>query len=181
MAKDTAKKSSGSSRRKLLDAARQHRDALKGAGLSMTVLDRFETSLKGLENKTGEPNVAAQTLIKDIQREAAEVQAAIRKEFSGNTSFLAVFKAGEPVPQEPRAVLALGRLIAKEAPDYAQNLIKYAINAASVNHLTSLCDQLEKELGGANPEADATDLEGQILEVARRAFEGKPELSQFQK
>ena len=38
----------------------------------------------------------------------------------------------------------------KEAPEFAQNLIKYAINAATVNHLKSLCDQLEKEIDELN-------------------------------
>ena len=125
-------------------------------------------------------NPAAQVLVKDIQSEIGEIQAAIRKEFSGNAQFQSVFKAGEPIPQEPRELLALGRVIAREMPDYAQNLIKYAINAATVNHLKTLCDQLEKEIGGVDPAQDARTLEDQILEVARRAFEGKPELAQFE-
>ena len=77
-------------------------------------------------------------------------------------------------------MLALGRHIASEAPGFAQNLIRYAINAATVKHLSSLCDQLEKEIGGADPAEDAKGLEQQILDAARRAFEGKPELGQFE-
>src|SRR5437870_5627102 len=176
MARDTSKKGS---RRKLLDLARKNLDALQAVGLSAITLDKFETALKGLESKGG-PNAAAQVLIKDIQREAGEVQAAIRKEFPNNASFQSIFRAGEGMPQDPRGVLSLGRLIAKEAPDYAQNLIKYAINAASVKHLTSLCDQLEKEIGGADPERDATDLEAQIRDAAKKAFDGKPEMAQFE-
>ncbi len=163
--------------KKLLDVARKHQDALQAQGLSSTVLDRYETSLKGLESKG--PNPAAQTLIKDLQGEAGEIQAAIRKEFPGNASFQSVFKADDPMPSEPHAVLALGRLVVKEAPDYSQNLIKHAINAATLSHLRSLCTQLEKELGGTDPSSDARHLEEKILEVARRAFEGKPELAQF--
>jgi hypothetical protein len=108
-----------------------------------------------------------------------EIQAAVKKEFPGNASFQSIFKANEPMPQGAREVLALGRLTAKEAPDFAQNLIKYAINAATINHLTSLCDQLEKEIGGADPVQESKALEEQILEVAKRALEGKPELSEF--
>ena len=92
-------------------------------------------------------SAATQVLVKDIQREVGEIQAAVRKDFPGNAQFQSVFKAGEALPAEPREVLALGRLVLKEAPDYAQNLIKYAINAATLKHLASLCDQLEKELG----------------------------------
>ena len=76
-------------------------------------------------------------------------------------------------------MLALGRLVAREAPDYSANLIRYAINAATVKHLTYLCDQLEKELGGADPRADARAAEEQIQAAATRAFQGKPELSAF--
>lgn len=96
-----------------------------------------------------EPSPAAQVLMRDIQREAGEIQAAVRKEFPGNAQFQGLFNAQDPVPSAPREVLALGRLVAREAPQFAQNLIKYAINAATVNHLTSLCDQLEKELAAA--------------------------------
>lgn len=176
MAKE--KKSGG--RRKLLDAVRKHQNELQGAGLQPSVVDKYENALKVLDSQ-GKENAAAQVLIKDIQREVAEVQAAIRKEFPGNASFHSVFKADDPMPQKGTEVLALGRLVAKEAPDYAQNLIKYAINAATVNHLKSLCDQLEKEIGGGDPAAEAKALEDQILEVAKRAFEGKPELAAFEK
>jgi hypothetical protein len=100
------------------------------------------------QKKPAKPNAAAQVLIKDVQREAGEIQAAIRKDFPGNAQFHKVFKADEPMPTDAHAVLALGRHVLKEAPDYSQNLIKYAINAATLNHLRSLCDQLEKELGG---------------------------------
>src|SRR5436305_11466844 len=117
MAKDTGSKKN--SRKKLLEAARKHLDALQAVGLSSATLNKFETALKGVEGKSSGPNAAAQTLIQDIRREVAEVQAAIRKEFPNNTSFQAIFKAAEPVPQDPRGVLAIGRLIAKEAPDYA--------------------------------------------------------------
>jgi hypothetical protein len=165
--------------RKLLALAREHQNALMAAGLSSATLDRLENALKGLGGGK-QPNPAAQVLIKDVLRGAGEVQGAIRKEFPGNVSFQRIFKADEPLPAEPRAVLALGRLIAKEAPDFGTNLIKHAINGASVKHLGFLCDQLEKELGGADPKTDAKEAEEQIVEVARRAFEGKPELSQFE-
>ncbi len=176
MAKE--KKSGG--KRKLLDAARKNQDALQAAGLHATVIDKYENALKVLDSQGKEPGAAAQVLVHDIRREVEEIQAAIKKEFPGNTSFQSVFKAQEPLPQAPREVLALGRLIAKEAPEFAQNLIKYAINAATVNHLKSLCDQLEKEIGGEDPGQEAKSLEDQIVEVARKAFEGKPELAQFE-
>jgi hypothetical protein len=174
MAKDAKK-----SRKKLLEAAKKHQDALQAAGLSATVIDKYENALKGVEAQ-GKISPAATVLVKDLQKEVDEFQSAMRKEFPGNASFLAVFKANEPVPQEARDVLATGRIIAKEAPDYAQNLIKYAINAASVKHLTYLCDQLEKEIGGADPSQDAKLLEEQIVAAAKNAFEGKPELQQFE-
>ena len=165
--------------RKLLDAARKHQDALQAAGLSATVIDKYENALKGVD-AGGRISPAATVLVKDLQKEVDEFQAAMRKEFPGNASFQSVFKANEPMPQEAREVLGVGRVIAKEAPDYAQNLIKYAINAASVKHLTYLCDQLEKETGGADPAQDAKSFEEQILAAAKNAFEGKPELSQFE-
>jgi hypothetical protein len=168
------------SKRKLLEAVRKHQDALQAGGLSPAVVDRYENALKVIDQQGKEPGAAVQVLVKDIQREAGEIQAAVKKEFPGNASFQSIFKAGEPMPQPPRDVLALGRLVAKEAPEFAQNLIKYAINAATVKYLTSLCDQLEKEIGGADPAQEARDLEDQILEVARRTFEGKPELSAFE-
>ena len=174
MAKDKKAK------RKVLDAARKHQDALQAAGLPSVLIDKYENALKVIDSQGKEPGAAAQVLVKDIQREVGEIQAAVRKEFPGNASFQSIFKAGEPVPQAPRDVLALGRLVAKEAPEFAQNLIKYAINAATVKHLTSLCDQLEKEIGGADPGQEARALEEQILEVARRTFDGKPELAAFE-
>jgi hypothetical protein len=173
-------KKSGGGRRRLLEAARQHQDALQAAGLHAPVIDKYENALKVLEAKGKEIGAAAQVLIKDVQSEVTEIQAAVKKEFPGNASFQSIFKAQEPLPTSPREVLALGRLIAKEMPDYAQNLIKYALNAATVNHLKSLCDQLEKEIGGADPAQEAKALEEQILEVARRTFEGKPELAAFE-
>jgi hypothetical protein len=176
MAKE--KKSGG--KRKLLDAARQHQDALQAAGLHAPVIDRFENALKVLDAQGKEIGAAAQVLVKDLQDEIGEIQAAVKKEFPGNASFQSVFKAQGPMPAAPREVLALGRLVAKEAPDYAQNLIKYAINAATVNHLKSLCDQLEKEIGGEDPAQEARALEEQIIEAARRTFEGKPELASFE-
>src|SRR5438874_1873353 len=107
---------------------------------------------KGEEHKIAVRNERrdAKEMIEEAVKEGEEFQAAMRKEFPGNASFLGVFKAQEPMPQEAREVLALGRHVAKEAPEYAQNLIRYAINAATVNHLISLCDQLEKEIGGVD-------------------------------
>ncbi len=174
MAKETKK-----ARRKLLEAARKHQDALQAAGLSAVVIERYQNALKGIEAQ-GKLSAAATVLVRDLKEGVEELQAAMRKEFPGNSSFLGVFKADEPMPQEAREVLGLGRLVAKEAPDFAQNLIKYAINAATVNHLASLCNQLEKELGGADPAQEAKALEEQILAAARHAFEGKPELAQFE-
>ncbi len=100
------------------------------------------------EKKAAQPlgSAAAQVLIRDIQSEAGGIQAAVRKEFPGNAALQDVFKARDPLPSAPREVLALGRLVAREAREFAHNLIRYAINAATVNHLTTLCDQLEKEL-----------------------------------
>src|SRR5436305_10119661 len=138
-------------RRKLLEAVRKHQDALQAGGLAPALVDRYENALKVLDQQGKEPNAAVQVLVEDIKDEVGEIQAAVKKEFPGNTSFQSIFKAQEPMPQSPSQVLALGRLIAKEAPEFAQNLIKYAINAATVKHLTSLCDQLEKEIGGADP------------------------------
>ena len=164
--------------KRLLDLAREHQNALMAAGLPAATLDRLETALKGLSGGNN-PNPAAQTLIKDVLRGAGEVQGAIRKEFPGNLSFQRIFKADEPLPSAPREVLGLGRLIAKEAPDFGTNLVKHDINGASIKHIGFLCDQLAKELGGADPKTDAHEAEEQIVEVARRAFEGKPELAEF--
>ena len=168
------------SRRKLLEAVRKHQDALQAGGLSPALVDKYENALKVIESQGKEPGAAVQVLVHDIQREVQENQAAVKKEFPGNASFQSIFKAQEPTPQAPREVLGLGRLIAKEAPEFAQNLIKYAINAATVKHLTSLCDQLEKEIGGFDPAQEAKVLEDQILDIARRTFEGKPELGAFE-
>ena len=173
--KSDAKKSP----RKLLEAARKYQNELQGKGLSSTVLDRLEQALGGLENESKGPNVAAQTLMKDITAKAAEFQVAIRKEFPGNASFQALFGAGEPVPTDSRGLLTLGRQIASEVPNFATNLIRHALNAAHVKHLTSLCDQLEKEIGGTDPKKDAQEAEAQIREAARHAFEGQPQLAEF--
>ena len=165
---------------KLLQAARAHQDTLCGTGLHVAVIDKLEQALRGLET-AGKPNAAAQTLVIEVQRSIGEYQNAIRKDFPSNASFQAFFKAGEPMPQDPYAVLALGREVAKQAPDFVNNLIRYAINAMTAKHLVYLCDQLDKELGGANPAADLDDAEKQILEAAKTAFEGKPEYAAFQK
>jgi len=175
-----AKEKKSAAKRKLLDAARRHQDALQAAGLHAPVIDKYENALKVLDAQGKQPNAAAQVLVKDLQDEVAEIQAAVKKEFPGNSSFQSIFKAQEPMPSVPREVLALARLVAKEAPEFAQNLIKYAISTATVNHLTSLCDQLEKEIGGGDPALEARALEEQILQVARRAFEGKQELTAFE-
>src|SRR5438270_10296773 len=127
----------------------------------------------------GQPGPAAQVLIRDVRREVGEIQAAVRKEFPGNAAFQSAFEADAPVPADSRELLALGRLVAREAPDYSANLIKYAINAATVKHLSYLCDQLEKELGGADPGSIAKAAEEQIRAAAARAFEGRPELDAF--
>src|SRR5437764_1468910 len=141
--------------------------AINASGLGLNAMsdaalvDKYENALKVIESQGKEPGAAVQVLVHDIQREVQEIQAAVKKEFPGNASFQSIFKAQEPTPQAPREVLGLGRLIAKEAPEFAQNLIKYAINAATVKHLTSLCDQLEKEIGGFDPVQEAKVLEDQ--------------------
>ena len=173
-------KKSGGVKKNVLDAARKFQDALQASGLHASVIDKYENALRVLESQGKALGAAGQVLVKDIQDTVGEFHAAVKKEFPGNASFQAVFKATEPLPQKAREVLELGRLVAKEAPDYAQNLIKYAINAASVNHLKSLCDQLEKEIGGIDPVAEAKALEEKIVETARKVFEGKPELSSFE-
>jgi len=111
---------------------------------------------------------------------ASEFQAAVRKEFPGNVKFQGVFDAQRPLPASARDVLALGRHVAREAPGYAANLIKYAINAATVSHLVALCDQLEGELGGVDPVQRARTIEEQIVAAAQRAFAGRPELAAFE-
>jgi hypothetical protein len=176
MAKKVEAKSKGG--KKLLEAARANQDALQTAGLQSSVIDKYETALKGIE-ADGKLNAAATTLVKDITRSVGEFQHAMRKEFPNNTSFQAFFKANEPMPEDPHALLALGREIAKQAPDFSSNLIKHALNAASVKHLTFLNDQLEKEIGTADTKNTAAELEKHILEIAHRAFEGKPELASF--
>ena len=174
------KKSAAKSRggQGLLEAARAHEDALLAAGLPAHALDDLEAALRA-QAAGDRPAPAAQVLIRDLLREVGEIQAAVRKEFPANATFQSVFKAAEPIPEGSRQLLALGRLIAREAPDYAANLIKYGINAATVNHLSYLCDQLEKELGGADPGSAAQAAEEQIRAAAGRAFAGKPELSEF--
>jgi hypothetical protein len=165
--------------RGLLEVAREHQDALVAAGLPAQVLENLETALRGIA-AGGQPAAAAQVLIRDLRREVGEIQAAVRKEFPGNAAFQSVFKADAPVPADCRELLALGRLVAREAPDYSANLIKYAVNAATVKHLSYLCDQLEKELGGADPGSAAKAAEDQIRAAAARAFAGRPELAAFQ-
>jgi len=156
---------------RLLHAAREHQDALEAAGLPPRAIESYEVALRGVES---------QALVREIQREVEEFQAAVRKEFPGNVKFQAVFDAQRPLPASARDVLALGRHVAREAPGYAANLIKYAINAATVNHLGALCDQLEAAMGGRNPVGEARAIEEQIVAVARQAFAGRPELAAFE-
>jgi len=165
--------------RRLLDAAREHQQELEAAGLPPRMIESYEVALRGAtQARSASP--AAKVLVRDIQREVEEFQAAIRKEFPANASFRAVFKAHERMPADVREVLALGRQVAREAPGFAQNLIKYAINAATVRHLVALCDQLESELGGADPVRRARTIEEQIVAAAQRAFAGRPELAAFE-
>jgi hypothetical protein len=164
--------------RGLLELAREHEEALVAAGLPSETLQSLDSALRAMSpggSLAGTPRV----LMTEIAREVSEIQAAVRKEFPANETFQSAFKANEPVPGEPRQLLALARLVAREAPDYSANLIKYAINAATVKHLSYLCDQLEKELGGADPEAAVRAAEEQIRAAAARAFAGKPELNAF--
>jgi hypothetical protein len=169
--------------RALVEAARLHQDELLLAGLHVASIDRLAVAAKGLEaaaQAPGEaPNAAIVVLDRDIRAVVGEFQSAIRREFPSNASFQAFFRAQEPLPDEPRALLALGRELVKVAPDFAANLIKHAVNAASVKQLAFLCDQLEQELGGADPEGEAREAGGLIREAARRAFEGRPELAAF--
>ena len=162
----------------LLALAREHESELLAAGLSSGVLDSLESALRAIASP-GAIGGTSRVLIREVEREVAEIQAAVRKEFPGNEGFQAVFKANANLPTEPRQLLALARLVAHEAPDYSANLIKYAINAATVKHLVYLCDQLEKELGGADPEAAVHAAQEQIRAAAARAFAGKPELGAF--
>lgn len=185
MAKKSAEGGKGeggkSGARKLLAAARKHQDALAAGGLHAAVIDKLENALRGLENAGKEVNAAAQTLVIEVKKVVGDYQSAIKKDFPSNTSFQAFFRANEPMPGNPFAVLALGREVARAAPDFTANLIRYAINAATAKHLAFLCDQLEKELGGADPAKDAKEAEAQILEAAKTVFEGMPEHAAFEK
>ena len=162
----------------LLELARRHEDALVRAGLSSAVLDDLESALRRVHSGSHVGN-AAEVLVHDVLGEVSEIQAAIRKEFPTNEAFQAVFKANERVPTQSGQLLALARLVAREAPSYAANLIKYAINAATVKHLSYLCDQLEKELAGADPGSAVRAAQELIRAAASRAFAGKPELDAF--
>jgi hypothetical protein len=166
--------------RSLLETARHHQDALQAAGLPAAAIERYESALRGLRSQSRPISATAQVLVRDIQREVEEFQAAIRKEFPDNASFQSVFRAQEPMPADPREVLALGRQVGRQAPDYAQNLIKYALNAATVRHLSGLCEQLASEVGAADLGEEVRALEEQILAAARKAFSGKAELEEFQ-
>jgi hypothetical protein len=143
------------------------------------VVAQYESALRRRDAQGDAISAAAQVLLRDLAGEIEEFQAAIRKEFPGNPAFHAIFAANEPMPTEPRAIVGLGQRVADEAPDYAQNLIKYAINAATVKHLRALCDQLDRELGASDPAQEVRALEEQIAAAARRAFEGRPELQHF--
>jgi hypothetical protein len=169
--------------RAVVEAARLHQDGLLLAGLHVASIDRLAVAAKGLEAAAKgagqEPNAAVVVLDRDIRAVIGEFQAAIRREFPSNGSFQAFFRAQEPLPAEARGLLVLGRELVKVAPDFAANLIRHSINAASVKHLAFLCDQLEQELGGADPEGEAREATREILEAARRAFEGRPELAAF--
>jgi len=165
--------------RGLLDAARDHQEALEAAGLPAGVVERYETAVRGLEWQARPLSATARVLVRDIQREVEEFQAAIRKEFSGDVSFQSVFKAHQPMPDDPRDVLALGRHVGREAPDHAQGLLKYALNAATLKQLNLLCDQLASELGADDLAEEARALEEEIVRVARTAFAGTPRLGEF--
>ena len=165
--------------RTLLDAARTHEQALEGAGLPATTLGRYESALRKLAQQANESAPPAQILLRDILREIDEFQAAVRKEFPGNADSQAAFKAQQPPPTAAREVIALGRQVAREATACAHNLIKYGLNAATVKHLSGLCDQLENELGGPGPGEEVRAIEEQILSAARKAFAGKAELAAF--
>jgi hypothetical protein len=178
MRRKEKRKSEGAGTQTLLELARRHENALLAAGLSRAVLDDLESALRRVEsgNHVGG---AVEVLVRDVRAEVSEIQAAVRKEFPTNEAFQAVFEANGPVPEKAGQLLALARLIAREAPAYAANLIKYAINAATVKHLSYLCDQLEKELAGADPKSAIRAAEEQIRAAAARAFAGKPELDSF--
>ena len=165
---------------RLLKAAREHQDALEAAGLPPRAIESYEVALRGVESLARAAVGAAQVLVREIQREVEEFQAAVRKEFPGNVKSLTLFEAQRPMPTAARDVLALGRHVARAAPGYGAHLIKYAINAATVNHLGALCDQLAAELGGENPVGEVRAIEEQIVAVARQAFAGRPELAAFE-
>jgi hypothetical protein len=179
MAKKSEKKS-GSSARRLLEGARKHQAELQSRGLHASLVDKLEAALGAVESEGKGPNAAAQTLMKDITGLAAEFQAAMRKEFPGNAQFQAFFKAGEPMPSDARGILALGRQIVANAPDFAANLIRYALDAAKVKHVASLSDQLEREIGGADPKKDAAEAEQQLRDFVKSAYEGQPQMSDFE-
>jgi hypothetical protein len=166
--------------RRILDAAREHQDELEAAGLPPRAVESYEVALRGVESQARAVQGAPQVLVREIQREVEEFQAAIRKEFPGNAKAQAKFAAHRPLPAASRDVLALGRHVARAASGYASDLIKYAINAATVNHLEALCDQLAAALGGENPAGEARAIEEQIVAVARQAFAGRPELAAFE-
>ena len=110
-------------KKSLLDLAREHEDELLAAGLPAHVLDDLEVALRGRASGS-RPSPAAQVLMRDLQREVGEIQAAIRKEFPGNAAFQSVFKADSPLPSDPPRLLALGRLVAREviAPKLTRTL-----------------------------------------------------------
>jgi len=162
----------------LLELAREHEEALVAAGLPSETLDSLDSALRAMSPR-GSLAERSRVLMREIEREVSEIQAAVRKEFPANETVQAVFKANESVPTQPRQLLALARLVVREAPDHSANLVKYAINAATVKHLSYLCDQLEKEMGGADPEGAVRAAEEQIRAAAARAFAGKPELDAF--
>ena len=166
--------------RSLLDAARTHQETLQAHGLADTALERYENALRGLRLSARESAPQPQVLVRDVQREVEEFQAAVRKEFPGDAALHQAFRAHERMPQGAREVLALGRLVGREAASCAPRLIKYGLNAATVKHLDALCEQLEGELGGADPARDARAVEEEIVSAARRAFLGKPELAAFE-
>ncbi len=166
--------------RALLEAALRHQDALQAAGLPAAALERYEIVLGGLESQGRPISGAARVLVQDIQREVEEFQAAFRKEFAADPALQPAFKAQEPMPSDPREVLALGSQVVREVPDYAPKLIKYALNAASVRHLEGLCQQLARELGPADLPEQARALEEQIVAAARKAFAGRQELEAFE-
>src|SRR4051812_32186961 len=100
MARDAARRSTAAARKKLAEAARDHEDALRAAGLPAGAIDRYEALVRVLGGKPRPESTAAQVLVPEVQREVSAIQAAVRKEFPGNAAFQAVFRAGEAVPEE---------------------------------------------------------------------------------